>query len=287
MNTEANSYRDAMEQLVLRLETRRYSESTINAYRYMFRSFLAYLYPKPLHKVSLDDIQHYHHQLVTTKKVSRSYQNQSINAIKFYLEQVVGLDRATYELERPQKIKKLPVVLSQEEVKRLFIQIKNIKHRALLMTIYGCGLRISEVLSLRVGDIDSHRMEVRVRGGKGQKDRLTMLSTILLEMLRSYYKVHRPKDYLFEGPGGMPYSATSIRKVLARAVQKAKIQKPVVVHTLRHSFATHLLENGTNLRYIQELMGHGSPKTTEIYTHVAQNALHKVVSPLDKLAENG
>ncbi|WP_421877338.1 tyrosine-type recombinase/integrase [Marinoscillum sp.] len=287
MHTEAHAYREAMEQMVLRLEMRRYSQSTITIYRYMFRSFLSYLYPKPLHKVSMDDIHHYHHQLVTTKQVSRSYQNQSINAIKFYLEQVIGLERTTYELERPQKIRKLPVVLSQQEVSRLFEQVTNIKHRALLMTIYGCGLRISEVLALQIGDIDSHRMEVRVRGGKGQKDRLTMLSAVLLETLRSYYKAYRPKAYLFEGPGEMPYSATSIRKVLARAVKKANIQKPVVVHTLRHSFATHLLENGTNLRYIQELMGHGSPKTTEIYTHVAQSDLHKVVSPLDKLAEIG
>lgn len=283
MNEQAQSYREALELLVRKLEVRRYSPSTVNTYRYMFREFLKYLYPKPLHQVTMEDIQQYHYELVVMKNLSRSYQNQSINAIKFYMEHVVGLDRLKIELERPKKQKKLPVVLSQEEIQRLFACVTNRKHRAILMTIYSCGLRISEATELKLGDIDSNRMEIRIRGAKGEKDRITMLSLVLLDNLRAYFREYRPEVYLFEGPGSRPYSPTSIRKILARAVKKANIKKHVVVHTLRHSFGTHLLENGTNLRYIQELMGHGSPKTTEIYTHVAQNDLHKVVSPLDKL----
>ncbi len=283
MNAEAQSYRDALSAMEDKLIVRRYSESTISTYRYMFREFLRYLYPRPLHQVTLEDITRHHHDLVVKKNVSRSYQNQSINAIKFYLEQVVGHDRRSYELERPKRQQKLPVVLSQEEIQRLFQQVKNQKHLAILMSIYGCGLRISELINLKIGDIDSARMEVRINGAKGEKDRICMLSPLLLRILRDYCRKYRPKMFLFEGQSGGAYSATSIRRVLERAVAKARIQKHVVVHTLRHSFGTHLLENGTNLRYIQELMGHSSPKTTEIYTHVAQNDLHKVVSPLDNL----
>lgn len=287
MNSVDHSYREAMQQMLDKLEVRRYSRSTIDCYRRMFREFLKYLYPKPLHKVSMADIQKYHSLLVTEKNVSRSYQNQSINAIKFYLEQVIGLDRTQYELERPKRETKLPVVLSQEEVTKILDQVENVKHRTILMTIYGCGLRISELLELKIGDIDSSRMEVRIRGAKGKKDRITVLSNTLLTQLRAYFMAYKPEHYLFEGQGNAQYSATSIRRILARAVKKANIRKTVVVHTLRHSFATHLLENGTNLRYIQELMGHGSPKTTEIYTHVAENDLHKVVSPLDRLNLEG
>lgn len=287
MQTEARSYREALAAMVCKLESRRYSESTVNSYRYMFREFLKHLYPKPLHQVTLEDIQRYHHELVVKKNVSRSYQNQSINAIKFYLEQVLGHDRQVYELERPQKERKLPTVLSQEEVARVLGEIKNLKHRAVIMTIYSCGLRISEALNLHIADIDSDRMEVRIRGGKGKKDRLTLLSPHLLELLRLYFLEHKPSVYLFEGQKGGPYTTSSIRKVLERAVSKAGIRKPVVVHTLRHSFGTHLLEHGTNLRHIQVLMGHESPKTTEIYTHVAQSDIHKIVSPLDHLATKG
>ncbi len=287
MNALDQSYKDALGAIEKKLIVQRYSESTVSVYRYMFREFLKYLYPRPLHQVTMDDITKYHHLLVVKKNVSRSYQNQSINAIKFYLEQVSGMDRTKYELERPKKEQKLPTVLSQEEIQKLFSKVRNLKHRAILVTIYSCGLRISELLNLRIGDIDSDRMEVRIQGGKGKKDRITILSPLLLKILRAYYKAHRPLEYLFEGPGGTQYSASSIRKILLRAVKRAGINKKVVVHTLRHSFGTHLLENGTNLRYIQVLMGHGSPKTTEIYTHVAQGDIHKVVSPLDHLNTTG
>lgn len=281
MRDEARSYREAMESMVDKLQTRRYSESTVTAYRYMFREFLKHLYPKPLHKVTLEDIQKYHHLLVVQRNVSRSYQNQSINAVKFYMEQVVGLDRTKFELERPRKVQLLPQVLAMEEVKEILDCTENLKHKAMLTTIYSAGLRIGELTNLRIRDIDSHGMRIWIREGKGVKDRLTVLSPILLELLRDYYVRYRPANFLFEGPHGAQYSPTSIRKVLQRAVVKAGIRKKVVPHTLRHSFATHLLENGTNLRYIQTLLGHTSARTTEIYTHVSTKKLEEVMSPLD------
>ena len=194
---------------------------------------------------------------------------------------MLGHDRAYRELERPKKIQQLPQVLSLDEVKSIFDHVDNTKHRAILMTIYSAGLRVGELIQLRIRDIDSHGMRIWVREGKGVKDRITVLSPKLLEILRAYFKEYRPKEYLFEGPNQSMYTAGSVRKVLYRAVSKAGIRKKVVPHTLRHSFATHLLESGTNLRYIQTLLGHTNPKTTEIYTHVSTKNLEEIKSPLD------
>lgn len=286
MRNNGREYKQALDTLVQKLEIRRYSPSTINTYRYMFREFLKYVYPMPLHKVCKEDIMAFQ-QMLVQRGVSRSYQNQSINSLKFYLEQVLGHDRQLYELERPQKEHKLPTVLSQEEVARLLSAVPNLKHKAILCTIYSCGLRRSELINLRVKDIRSDKRQIHLHGAKGAKDRVVMLSESLLVLLRKYYQVYHPKEYLFEGQSGGPYSASSIRKVLDRALKRAKISTSATVHTLRHSFGTHLLENGTNLRYIQTLMGHGSPKTTEIYTHVCADRLADVVSPLDKLQQKG
>jgi len=188
----------------------------------------------------------YHRSLILAKKVSRSYQNQSINAIKFYLERVLKQERRYIDLERPKSTQPLP-----------------------------------QVLGLKLGDVDSDGMRIWVREGKGVKDRLSVLSPKLLDLLRVYYKAYHPKKYLFEGPDGKVYSGSSVRKVLSRSVSKAGIKKTIKPHTLRHSFATHLLENGTNLRYIQTLLGHTSPKTTETYTHATTKKLNEVKSPLD------
>ena len=201
----------------------------------------------------------------------------------FYYEQVLGGKRKFYFLDRPKKEKRLPVVLSEPEVVRIFAQMENLKHKCLLMLIYSAGLRIGEALNLKVADIDSARGQVSIRGAKGNKDRMSLLSASLLPLLRDYYQQYQPKKYLFEGMGVGKYSARSAQAVLKRAVQKAKIQKKVTLHTLRHSFATHLLENGTDLRYIQTLLGHNSSRTTEIYTHVSTKALRDIRSPLDKL----
>lgn len=287
MTTLTEDYRFALQRFTDSLSRRRYSHSTCTTYTYMFREFLRHTYPTPLYEVGKEQIEAYQLYLVTNRKVSIAYQNQSINAIKYYLEQVLGYDKTFYSLERPKKPLQLPIILSQEEVLKVFTKTSNLKHQALLMTIYSGGLRISEVLQLKIADIDSANMRLWLRQGKGNKDRFTVLSTHLLEKLRTYYRQYKPKEYLFEGPDGGMYSGSSIRKVLARAVKKAGILKHVKVHTLRHSFATHLLEQGTNLRYIQTLLGHTSSKTTEIYTHVCSHKLSDVVSPLDKLPNNG
>ncbi len=252
----------------------------------MFRDFLRHYYPTPLHQLGKQDILDYQLYLVNDRKVSRSYQNQSINAIKFYLEGILGQERLHYELERPKKQRRLPIV-SQEEISRLLNSIPNLKHKTILSTIYGAGLRRSEVIHLKISDIQSDQMRIHIKEAKGQKDRITILSKELLVLLRKYYLKHKPRKYLFEGPDGGRYSTSSIRQIMRRALQKAKINKPATIHTLRHSFATHLLENGTNLRYIQSLLGHNSAKTTEIYTHVCTNRLTDVVSPLDTLHEKG
>jgi integrase/recombinase XerD len=177
----------------------------------------------------------------------------------------------------------LPVVLSKNEVSAMLSNIHNIKHKCMVGLLYSAGLRVGELLNLKIKDIDSDRMLIRVEGAKGNKDRLTILSKTVLFDLRSYYRQYRPKELLFEGPKGSRYSPTSVRKIVKRIAGLSKIRKPVKPHTLRHSFATHLLEDGTDLRYIQALLGHSSSKTTEIYTHVATNIVKGIKSPIDTL----
>lgn len=279
-------YIQAVTQLSNQLKIRRYSSSTHNVYVSMFKRFLRHVYPTPLFHVDKKTILDYQLYLVKEKQVSVSYQNQSINAIKFYAEQVLKLEKTYYDLERPMQPKQLPKVLSQSEIGALLNGVHNLKHKSILYTIYGCGLRISECIHLKIVDIDSPNNRIWIRSGKGNKDRVALLPESLLAILREYYRVYRPKVWMFEGPDKGPYSATSIRKIFAKAKNKAGIHKPATVHTLRHSFATHLLENGTNLRYIQQLLGHNSSKTTEIYTHVCQTDLTKVVSPLENLTNS-
>jgi len=221
--------------------------------------------------------------LVNERGVSTSYQNQAVNAIKFYYEKVLGGNRKFYFIDRPKKEKTLPNVLSEDEIKRILQSPVNLKHKAMLWLTYSAGLRVSELLELKPADIDSDRMQIHIRSAKGNKDRFTILSTKVLEMLQLYYKQYKPKDYLFEGVNGVKYSSRSIQQVLKDACKKAEIKKEVSMHTLRHSFATHLLENGTDLRYIQSLLGHSSPKTTEIYTHITTKGFEKIKSPLDNL----
>ncbi|MCD6345847.1 MAG: tyrosine-type recombinase/integrase [Bacteroidales bacterium] len=221
--------------------------------------------------------------LVEDRQVSSSYQNQAINSIKFYYEKVLKGPRRVYYIERPRKEKTLPAVMSEAEVKMIFEKMTNLKHKCLLMTCYSGGLRISEVLNLKPSDIDSSRMLIHIRGGKGKKDRVTLLSTKLLEILREYYKMYKPGEYLFAGQMGGKYSDRSAQLVIKRAADRAGIGRRVTMHTLRHSFATHLLENGTDIRYIQSLLGHASPKTTQIYTHITTKGIDQIKNPLDNL----
>ncbi|MBI4548064.1 MAG: tyrosine-type recombinase/integrase [Ignavibacteriae bacterium] len=187
-------------------------------------------------------------------------------------------------IPRPRKERKLPDVLTQDEVKRLFSAVTNPKHRMVLMVIYSAGLRIGEATRLRLEDFDPARKMIHIRGGKGKKDRFTMLSEKVMNELSQYRAVYKTVKYLFEGErDGKPYSLSSIQQVFRKAIEHAGITKPATVHTLRHSFATHLLEQGVDLRYIQELLGHSSSKTTEIYTHVSSKNIAAIRSPLDSL----
>lgn len=278
-------YQLAMDLMLQKLTLKKYSQNTIKTYMHMFKQFLEYIHPMPLHQVTTAHIMHYHKELVTLRHVSSSYQNQSINAIKFYIEKVLNLPKTQYDFCRPRRSKTLPKVLSIEEVGRIIEVTHNIKHKTILSVIYGCGLRISECIHLKVEDIDSSNMRVWVRNAKGKKDRITLLSPSLLEQLRAYYKLYKPKEWLFEGVGGKPYSVSSIRQVFNRSKKKAGVNIPATVHTLRHSFATHLLDAGTNLRYIQKLLGHNSSKTTEIYTHVSSTNLINIESPFEKIGK--
>ena len=236
---------------------------------------------KELHTGKIND---YLLNLIRENKISASEQNQRISAIKFYYEKVLGQSKVNYELERPKKTHHLPKVLAKDEIKQLLNNTNNIKHKCILALIYSSGLRISELINLKIEDILTERKQIRIRNAKGNKDRYSLLSQSLLEELRLYYKKYRPQLWLFEGPKpGSQYSSSSINRLLKAAAQKAGINPRVTPHMLRHSFATHLLEQGTDLRYIQALLGHSSSKTTEIYTHVSNKQLTTIVNPLDEL----
>jgi site-specific recombinase XerD len=277
------NYKIAPEEFILKIKELRYSESTLKTYKNALEDFLNFHHQIALNQLHDGHIQSFLRHLVMERKVSTSYQNQAINAIKFYFEKVLGGKRATYSIDRPKKEKALPVVLSEEEIVRIFKNIENCKHKAILMVIYSAGLRISECVNLKIKDIDSNRMQLRIEQSKGKKDRYTLLSSKTLNFLRDYFKVYRPSVYLFEGQFGNQYSTRSIQTIFQETVKKAGITKRVTVHSLRHSFATHLLENGTNLRYIQSLLGHSSSKTTEIYTHITTKGFDQLKSPLDHL----
>ncbi len=236
-----------------------------------------------INKLDIADFKRYIYHLVSKRKVSTSFQNQAINAIKFYYEKVLGRKKIFVQIDRPRKELRLPKVLSKEEVKLIISCIHNIKHKAIISLIYSAGLRLSEVINLKIEDIHSSQGLIFVRGGKGKKDRTTLLAKSLLPLMRQYYLEYRPKVYLFEGSFGEMYSGSSIQKVFKRALLRSKIKKTATIHTLRHSFATHLLENGTSLRYIQEFLGHSSSKTTEIYTHIRTEGIDKIKSPFDDL----
>lgn len=265
-----------------KLQVLRYSESTAKTYITFFEKFINHYPTKELLEINEPDIMAYLKMLVV-KRYSSSSQNQAINAIKFYYEVVLGLPGRFYAVDRPLKEEKLPTVLSEAEVKRIIVATSNLKHKAIVVTIYSCGLRLSELLNLKPSDIQSDKNLLLIRGAKGRKDRTTILSDTTIDLLRKYYKEARPKDFLFEGQYGGQYSGTSVQKIIKKALKISGITKHASTHTLRHSFATHLLENGTDLRYIQTLLGHSSPKTTEIYTRVSTKNLQKIVSPIDNL----
>jgi site-specific recombinase XerD len=275
------------DQMKMDLELKNYSPKTRSCYLASVRSFALHFHRSP-DELGDHEIREYLHYLLTDKKVSQSAMNQSYSALKFFYETTLKRDWDGFRIPRVKMRKKLPVVLSQQEVQALFSIIRNLKHRAILMTIYSAGLRVSEAVHLKVSDIDSQRMMIRVEQGKGDKDRYTLLAKRTLDILREYWREYRPCDWLFYGHSSeRPLSSRTVQVVLDRALHQAGIKKPATVHTLRHSFATHLLEAGTDLYYIQHLLGHKSPKTTAIYLHVSRKDLARVISPIDLLEGPG
>ncbi|WP_035670805.1 site-specific integrase [Flavobacterium sp. 83] len=266
------------------LRSKRYSESTITTYSEALKSFLIFYREKPIAEINNEDVIIYNNDYILKNKLSASYQNQITNAIKLYFKTIKNTKIEVDKIHRPKRAKLLPNVLSKEEVKSILNAHSNIKHKTMLSLIYSCGLRRGELLNLKPADIDSKRGIVIIRQSKGKKDRIAPLSPKILEMLREYYIGYKPKTWLFEGQNNnTKYDERSLSNVLKQALTKSRISKPVSLHWLRHSYATHLLESGTDLRYIQELLGHSSSKTTEIYTHVSTKSLQQIKSPFDDL----
>lgn len=262
----------------------RYSPATVDNYLVQFKFFLNFIYPTTADDITDEQIHKYLLYLVEHRKVSISTQNQAINSIKFYLEHVKGGERKAYYIDRPFKDWKLPTVLSEDEMQRLLFHTHNVKHRCMLFMLYSAGLRISELLSLKWEDIDFDRKIIYVRSAKGKKDRITLLSQVAYNYLQHYHECYKPEMWIFEGLDKKQYSARSVNNVVKAAAARAGIKKRISAHTLRHSFATHLLENGTDLRYIQTLLGHESSRTTERYAHVTRKGFERLISPLDTMA---
>ncbi len=277
---------EALEALEKALVIKRYSVSTVKSYKKMFRVFLSKFMETNLKQITKEDIEGFIYELMNKNSISESFQNQLINAIKSYYELVLGYPREFYDVKRPKKSVSVPNVLSEKEVFAIIESPKNIKHKAILWTIYSAGLRISEVINLRIVDIHSEEGFIFIKDSKGKKDRKTILSPYLLTLLRKYYKVHRPSYWLFEGQSGGRYSVASVRNIFRKAVDQTGSNPWSTVHTLRHSFATHCIEHNINLRHIQTMMGHNSPKTTEIYTKTIEINNKKITSPLDYLLNN-
>lgn len=265
----------------------RYSANTIKIYSHYMKDFVAAFVNHDLSNIQKEEINQYILRLIRENDISSSQQNQRINAIKFYYERVLGKSKEFYIIDRPRKERRLPDVLSKEEIGQMLNVTTNIKHKTLIALIYSCGLRRSEAINMKIEDIDSGRMLIKIRGAKGKKDRYVQLAKSTLNMLRKYYSEEKPETWIFEGSIGKPYSATSIFNSVKEAAKKAKIKKRVYPHILRHSFATHHLEQGTDLRFIQEFLGHESSKTTEIYTHVSKSELSKFKNPIDDILGSG
>jgi integrase/recombinase XerD len=276
---------EEIEEFKMWMEHKRYSSSTVSTYIKALSTFLRFMMPKNIEEINNDDMILFVNQYLIPKKLSLSYQNQVVNAARLFFKTIRGSKIVTEQIQRPRNNHKLPNVLSKEEIVQILSVIKNQKHKTMLSLIYACGLRRSELLNLKPEHVNSERHLLLIINGKGKKDRVVPISDKVIEMLRSYYKKYKPKVWLFEGQYPKTrYSEASLQKVLKIAISAAKIKKPVTLHWLRHSYATHILEAGTDLRYIQELLGHKNSKTTEIYTHVTEKSLLKIKSPFDDLS---
>lgn len=263
------------------LRIKNYSSKTENSYLHHLNIFLDYISLSKITNINEKVLLDYFDHLKQERKFSYSSMKQSLASVRFLFLDVLKKEIDFDFFIKMKKPNSLPNVLTTEEIKRIINAIVNIKHRAIISTIYSCGLRISEVVNLKLKDIDSSAMMVKIVSAKGKNDRLVMLSEKLLFVLREYYAKCKPKEYLFEGQNGEKYSPRSIQQIFNNAVKKVGIKKKVTVHTLRHSFASHLLDNGTDIRFIQELLGHKHLSTTQIYTHINPVSVKKIKSPFD------
>ena len=272
--------KDFSDQLILK----RYSENTIIVYKEQINRFFNYYSKKDPSELTDENVKEYLLFLLNKKKISFSYQKQVISAIKFYFEKILGRETKKYYFEIPlQRKQTLPIVLTKRELLSFFKELKNIKRLVIFKTIYSSGLRLSELINLKISDIDSEMMLLNIRGGKGMKDRISILSEDLLLLLRKYFKQYHPKIWLFESIESKQFTPRAIQKMFHQAFDRTGISKHATVHTLRHTFATHMLENGEDVRKIQRLLGHKNIKTTEIYTHITSEAIRNIRSPLDNL----
>ena len=266
------------------LQLKGYSPSTLNTYRNEFAQLLYLLKGNLVDDLDADRLRGYFLYCINTLKLSENTIHSRINAIKFYYEQVLGRERMFIEIPRPKKKIILPNVLAINQVEKLFSHLENLKHKTMLYLAYSAGLRVSEVVNLRIRDIHSERMVINIKGAKGKKDRTVGLSEGILELLRKYYTVYKPIEWLFEGQyKDSPYSTRSLQQIFHRAKNAAKILQPVTFHSLRHSYATHLHELGTDIKLIQALLGHNDINTTLRYVHVSNLTIEKIKSPFDNL----
>ncbi len=278
----------ALEECRRLLVLKGYSNSTIRTYCNELGVFFQTLKRVPAETLPVSRVKDYLLYCHERLKLSEHTIHSRMNALKFYYEQVLKRDRFFWEIPRPKKPQKLPKVISEEKILTGLLQVKNLKHKALLFTAYSAGLRVSEVVKLKITDIDSDRMQLRIEAAKGKKDRMATLARATLDILRIYFTEYKPKIYLFEGQElDKPYSIRSAQKIFLEAYKSMNLPASISFHSLRHSYATHLLENGTDIKYIQELLGHNDIKTTLRYTHVSKKDLGKIESPLDKLMRPG
>lgn len=266
-----------------KLTLKRYSMWTMKSYKNNLAGFFHFYKDTTPQAITKEQLSKYLLHLIRFKKISESTQNQIISAVKAYWERVLGRDKEWIDIPRPKKPKKLPNVLSTEEVVELIDVTENLKHKLLLLLIYSAGLRKSEVLNLLKKDINIKRQAIHVKAGKGKKDRYVFLAETVVPYLKDYLKQYRPAKWLFEGQNGGKYSGTSLQKVFEKSLELSHANPYATIHTLRHSFATHCMDQGKNVKHLQEALGHGSLITTEIYLHLSSDALNQLKSPLDNL----
>lgn len=289
-HTLSKENKEAFEEFTRQLTLKGYSPSTIRTYTNEFMQFLNTIRDNAATGFDVSRLKDYFQYCHKSLKLSEATIHSRINALKFYYEQVLGREKFFWEIPRPKKPNQLPRVLSENEIGRMFNALTNIKHKAILFTAYSAGLRVSEVINLKIRDVDSDRMQLFIEKSKGKKDRYVGLGILLLDVLRAYLKSCRPMPvkYVFENPDnpGQRYSVRSAQQIFHNAKEKAKINKNVGIHSLRHSFATHLLEKGIDIRYIKDILGHLSIKTTEKYLHVKKETLINIPNVLDELNKN-